>query len=92
MADEHIREITIRVANSNPTLKIYIFCHSKGETQENYDSWFGQMKYRNVEILSPEDEVRYDITTVSYFFLKPIISNGDNADQEDSETPEKTEE
>ena len=29
MEDEHIREITLRTANSNPTLKIYIFCHGK---------------------------------------------------------------
>lgn len=28
-ADEHIKEITLRVANSNPTLIIYVFCRSE---------------------------------------------------------------
>ena len=28
-SDEHIREVTVRVANSNPTLKNYIFAYTE---------------------------------------------------------------
>ena len=28
-SDEHIKEVTVRVANQNPTLKIYIFAHDQ---------------------------------------------------------------
>lgn len=34
-ADEHIRDLTLRVANSNPTLKIYIFSFSQRQNKSN---------------------------------------------------------
>jgi len=34
MEDEHIKEITIRSANSNPTLKIYLFAMDKIRIQK----------------------------------------------------------
>jgi hypothetical protein len=39
-ADEHIRDLTIRVANSNPTLMIYIFAYTtdaRGELEKVLD-------------------------------------------------------
>lgn len=57
MADQHIREITIRSANSNPTLKIYIFCHSTDKVSEvEKIMTVGKLKYSNIEIISPQDE------------------------------------
>ena len=34
-SDEHIREVTIRAANSNPTLKVYIFFPHKKVKRRN---------------------------------------------------------
>lgn len=73
MADEHIREITKRAANSNPTLKIYIFCYSDGKTRKNLDEWFGDMKYQNIQIIVPEGSKRYDIETINEDFLKSML-------------------
>lgn len=89
MADEHIREITLRAANSNPTLKIYIFSHSackdaqacqdaKIEEKCNYHKyidWFSNSKYKNVEILAPLDDANYDVVTVTASYLEAIFQN-----------------
>ena len=57
MADEHIKEITIRSANSNPTLKIYIFCYSNSEIATmKLRMKSDKLKYNNIEILGPEDD------------------------------------
>lgn len=57
MADDHIKEITIRSADSNPTLKIYIFCHSKKRQKEMEEKMnIGKLKYSNIDIIAPEDE------------------------------------
>lgn len=52
-ADEHIREITKRVANSNPTLLICIFAHSdhsKTDIEEKLN--MGEIKFKNVEVVT----------------------------------------
>ncbi len=54
MEDEHIREITRRSANSNPTLTIYIFAHSH-QGAEHIRSKVGKSRYNNIEIVEPED-------------------------------------
>jgi len=51
-ADEHIKKMTIRAANSNPTLQILVFAHSddaKNEIKANLGDW----KNENILILSP---------------------------------------
>lgn len=85
MADEHIREITKRAANSNPTLKIYIFCYSDGKTKENLEHWFKDMKYQNVEIVFPKGEKRYDIKTINDDFLKTMLSGVPRENLQDTE-------
>lgn len=53
-ADEHIRDLTIRAANSNPTLTIYIVAHtfaSKTKYEQMID--FGSVKNSNIRILVP---------------------------------------
>lgn len=58
MADDHIREITIRLANSNPTLKIYIFCHSKSKYKELYNKLnISNLKYSNIDIIAPINDL-----------------------------------
>ncbi|WDF68683.1 SIR2 family protein [Sphingobacterium oryzagri] len=51
-ADEHIREITKRVANSNPTLLICIFAYdesSKTDIEQKLN--LSQIKFKNVEVI-----------------------------------------
>lgn len=57
MNDEHIREITLRSADSNPTLKIFVFCYSKAKVSEMETKMrIGKLKYSNIEIIAPEDD------------------------------------
>jgi len=74
MEDEHIRAITKRVADSNPTLKIYILCHSNGSTKNLCDKWFGEMRYQNVAVIAPdEEEKHYDLATITSDLFENIL-------------------
>lgn len=56
-SDEHIREITIRVANSNPTLQVVIFAYdieSKATIEENLKIKSNSIKNNNIMILTKE--------------------------------------
>ncbi len=46
-ADEHIRQITYRALNSNPTLLIIVFNYSEGGKKQ-IDSFFPNLKYKNL--------------------------------------------
>ncbi|MBX9721454.1 MAG: SIR2 family protein, partial [Candidatus Obscuribacterales bacterium] len=78
MADQHIREITIRSADSNPTLKIYIFCHSKSRLAEMEAIMnVGQLKYSNIEIIAPEDDQesnKYNLGKINEVFFARVAS------------------
>jgi hypothetical protein len=75
-ADEHIREITIRAANSNPTLLIYAIAYTS-DSKKQIQSLFGANNIRNnnIKITGPEqeddatgskvDEFRYDFSTIN---------------------------
>jgi hypothetical protein len=73
-ADEHIRDVTIRAANSNPTLKIYIFSHSN-DLDEGVKKVKEASINGNVEIVVPtqkesaggelEDEFKYNLETLN---------------------------
>lgn len=54
MEDMHIREITIRAAKSNPTLRIFACC-KKSEVEKMEKSLDTQL-CRNIQVFSPEDE------------------------------------
>ncbi|MDE0518722.1 MAG: SIR2 family protein [Bdellovibrionales bacterium] len=55
-SDEHIREVTIRVANSNPTLKIYVFAYTE-KAKKNIERKIEKTRLNNdnVQIISPSD-------------------------------------
>jgi SIR2-like domain len=78
MADEHIREITVRAANSNPTLKIYIFCHSKAKVEDMKRAVnYGELKYSNIEIIEPEDSAlanAYTLERINKTIFEDIVS------------------
>lgn len=75
-ADEHIREITIRAANSNPTLMIYVFAHSATAKTE-IDQRIGpeSVHNNNLRVIAPEqqtaqgepaiDKFKYDFATLN---------------------------
>ncbi len=65
-ADEHIRDLTLRVANTNPTLKIYILSYEQSKTKE-YQK-LEDAKNKNVEIILPKDESHYDFEGVLELF------------------------
>lgn len=87
MADQHIKEITIRSADSNPTLKIYIFCHSKNNLAEMERTMnIGQLKYSNIEIITPEndeDANKYNLGKIneSYFANISPVKKDDNLNE-----------
>lgn len=78
MEDQHIREITQRVAKSNPTLKIFIFLYSKnieiGKIVKNNKQIMEEKmeieKFQNITIVAPEyekeeDKYNYDLETIT---------------------------
>jgi hypothetical protein len=68
-ADEHIREITKRVAASNPTLLIVIFCHSKS-SKLSIQSKLAE--FSNIKFISDDpDTIKYDLPTINeMYFIK----------------------
>ncbi len=63
-ADEHIRQITTRALNSNPTLLVCVFCFNQAE-KEKIDKMFPVLQFNNIYT----DFVGYDFnkTTNSIF-------------------------
>lgn len=60
-ADEHIREITLRAANSNPTLTVLIIAHSsksKADFEAKLD--IAHIKNDNVKVIVPEQKPEED--------------------------------
>ena len=55
-SDEHIRDLTIRVANSNPTLKVYIFAYTE-ESKDNIEKHINKSKpnNHNIKFISPNE-------------------------------------
>lgn len=79
--DEHIREITLRVANANPTLMIYIITHS-GNRISDFETklHIKNAKNKNIRIIAPdkkndseEDEFKYDLATINSKIFEPLM-------------------
>lgn len=78
-ADEHIREITLRVADSNPTLIVYIIAHSS-DSVSKYEQKLGvqNVKNKNIKIIIPEkdkDENGEEIEKDAYNYNFENINN-----------------
>lgn len=79
-ADEHIRDLTIRVANSNPTLMIYVFAHTtqaKEELEKILDIE-KNVKNKNIAIASPtqsekKDDFSYSFDEINERVFKKIL-------------------
>ncbi len=80
MADEHIREIILRAANSNPTLTIKIFAYdsnAKGDIEANLKKGSATIRYNNIELIEPEDPDKYDFKTFNKSVIKAILEKID---------------
>lgn len=88
-SDEHIRNLTLRVANSNPTLKIFIVCHSKNSS-DKFKSVFQNsvIKNNNISCIIPsqikceddesceyKDEYSLDLTGVHQHLFSRILDS-----------------
>lgn len=79
MADQHIQEITKRVARSNPTLQIYIFSFSKS-SKKDMEGKMEVDKYLNISVIAPDyieeiDKYNYDLETITNEIFKKINFN-----------------
>lgn len=71
--DEHIRELTLRAANSNPTLAIYVIAHSsKAKAEIEARLCVSRITNRNIEFVAPtqeekkgEDDFKYDLSAIN---------------------------
>tara|TARA_Y100000589_G_scaffold330539_1_gene380494 strand:+ start:926 stop:2047 length:1122 start_codon:yes stop_codon:yes gene_type:complete len=81
MADEHIRDIITRAANSNPTLTIKVFAYNtkaKSEIEENIKKGSASIRYNNIEVIEHDDSAKnYDLKTFNEDFLKAILEKID---------------
>jgi hypothetical protein len=81
MADEHIREIVTRAANSNPTLTIKVFAYdnsAKVEIEANLKKGSAAIRYNNIEVIEIEDTTKkFDFKTFNDEFLKAILDKID---------------
>ncbi len=79
-ADEHIRELTLRVANSNPTLLIYIFAYNTA-SKNDLESKIGEPKHNNIKIIAPKldsdgnEEYQYTFEDINQRIFKALEKN-----------------
>lgn len=86
-ADEHIRDITLRAANSNPTLQIIVFAFdekAKEDIQAELRINKGSSKNNNIKVISPieflnvnypdKDVNKKKSQDIKYFDFKTIVN------------------
>ncbi len=101
-SDEHIREITLRAANSNPTLQIYIIAHSSQSRSKIEEKFKGSsIRNRNIEYISPPqvksadgsssvDKFTYNLTAInSEIFEKLFEKDGEETNLEELEAEDE---
>ena len=75
-ADEHIREITKRVIDTNPTLQLIIISYTSIE-KKNFEEYF--YDYHNVHIITPKqdeegnDMYKNSLSNIITQYFEPII-------------------
>jgi hypothetical protein len=88
-SDEHIREITLRAANSNPTLIIYVIGYSS-QSSKDIQSKFGEHSIRNqnIEFISPPqnpasnssipiDKYQYNLPTINKEIFQQLFKDSE---------------
>lgn len=64
-ADKHIKDLVIRAANSNPTLKIYIFVYD--DKKAIFDTISKKAQNNNVHLIQHQD-IQYDLNNIINVF------------------------
>lgn len=86
-ADEHIRDLTLRVANSNPTLVIYIFAHTTYSVNQ-YTTLLNlpSIKNNNIKFIKPEqgeigdggvieDKYKLDLSSINKYVISELLAS-----------------
>jgi hypothetical protein len=76
LADEHIREIAIRAAKSNPTLKVFICSYTEkaNDIITNLKSDYVDLKnFHNIELINPFDG--FSLNKFNELILIPLLEN-----------------
>lgn len=86
-ADEHIREITLRAANSNPTLMIYVIAHTSKSKAQIEGALVAHTRNNNVKVVGPEqeddghgnmvDKFKYDFSTINERVFAAVLHSVD---------------
>ena len=74
LADEHIREITIRAVKSNPTLKVFICSYTENASDiiANLKSDNVDLKnFHNIELINPFDG--FSLNKFNKLVLTPLL-------------------
>lgn len=93
-ADEHIREITLRAANSNPTLLINVLAYSsdaRAEIVSRFD--LSKIKNSNIKFIAPPqteagegapavDEFTYSLTNINKEFFGCLFKEEEDAERD----------
>lgn len=72
MADEHIAEITLRLAKSNPTLTIIVFCYNESSKIEIHQN-LKNTDQGNIKFFFPKDSDVFDFKTINDSIFNPIL-------------------
>lgn len=83
MNDEHIKQITLRAANANPTLLIYIFCHSNDAAEQIKENIkVSELRYSNIKIIEPTDSGNnYDLKEITSQYFSRVLKSRDSHDE-----------
>lgn len=80
--DEHLRDVVVRAARTNPTLQVIVFCYSRGDLSE-YRKLIPDTDVKNSNILlvvpaEPEggaEEIKATLDVLTNDFFLPIIAD-----------------
>jgi hypothetical protein len=74
MADEHIAEITLRLAKSNPTMTILIFAYDE-EAKNSIIKNLKNTKLENIKFYAPDkDDEAYSFEAINRLVFHPILN------------------
>lgn len=72
MDDKHIKEITLRAAKTNPTLRIFVCCSQS--SKDKMSTKLEVMQHPNVQILTPEsDTEKFTLDCFTNNILKKVV-------------------
>jgi hypothetical protein len=72
MDDKHIKEITLRAAKANPTLRIFVCCSKS--SKNNMESKMEVIQHPNICILTPDDDtVKFTLECFTENILKKVV-------------------